>query len=323
MLRRFVLVVLLLLAFAGTSRAGEFVRGDNGYYFRPGSTVAYEDAGYWYKDWYFVRGCYGQCGYWAYQWLWYADYRQVKLVPGTPGLKERVLRMAADRDQTILEYQTTVGLIEKLGLNVNVENYGNGLFPAYSQQRMYQAQVSSYATRVDAYGQDPNYDIVNQQIGRNTERSMELAAQIAAPLAEWRGTYERVAIARSKDATAVQLAQALTPKSTTIETRSSTVGPARLQLRQPVRAAVRLAAASSCIECHAGQGQAVKSFDIASYDPATADDELVMRVRKYIRPAKDPNTNHCPPGKQLDAQAMSDLLVGGEPKEPRKEIDPP
>jgi|GEM_PF-6073491 len=312
-MRRIALALLLLLVCAVPAMAGEFVYRD-GYYFRPGSTQAYEDRGYWWQDWYQARDCYGRY-YWAYTWKWHYDYRPVKLDVYAEDFPTKALAVAAARDKLVLTGKNNLDLVDKLGLHFNVENYGNGMFPPrlYGQQT-YQANVQTQT--VDVYGKDPNYDLVIQALSRNSDRSADLTGQVIGGLADFRNTYERVAIARAQGKTAVELARELAPRSAHIETK--TYGSVKSNaggLTNDIRQAVRGSARNECAKCHADQGTAVAAFDVTKYDPATADDETMTRMRKYIGPAKDLNKNHCPPGKLLSADQRDELLFGPAAKE--------
>jgi cytochrome c553 len=162
------------------------------------------------------------------------------------------------------------------------------------------------------YGADPDWNLVIQALARGEERSSERTREIMGGLADFRGTFERVAIARTDKEARIGVAQALAPKSTHIETRSATVGPARIggAVDGPVRAAVKLAAAGKCIECHADQGKQVKAFDITKYDVLTADAAQRNKVFAYVAPGGKP---HCPPGKQLSQAEINELTIAPEP----------
>ncbi len=304
--------LLLVLCLSEKAQGGEFVRGNNGYYFRPGSSQAYTDAGYWYKDWYFVKGCYGQCGYWTYTWAWYSDYKPVKLDIYSRDISSQALAMAADRDQMVLTSAANLAIIDRLGLNVNIPNYGQGIFQgriAYNVPEVLAVQSQT----VDTYGNTLDINLVNQAIERGIARNQDLTGQMFNLFGPSIGAYERTSLARESRLTSVGIAQALAPKSTNIERKSYQIGPARMQaaIDGPAgQAALQLTAAAKCASCHAGQGEQVAAFDITKYDPLTADDETSSKVKKYIRPTADLNKHHCPPGKQLGQTDMAELIFG-------------
>lgn len=303
-----IIAALILLVCAAFASASEYVLKD-GYYFRGGSSQAYER----YTDYYWVNGYYAydsyRCKYVWYPGYWqgYYAYKPVKLDVYADDFATQALKVAAARDKFVLQSQANLALVDKLGLNVYIPNYGAGLFRSYGNQ--YYAPTSIYEQRVDVYGVELDPNIVTQGINRAIDRTQEQVVQLANVNGLALGTYERINIARENRKAAVGVAQALAPKSTHIETKSVQVGPARIQ---GAVGNVRIAAANACVSCHAGDGANVKAFDISRYDPATADGATIERVFKYIRTGSDP---HCPPGKQLTADQIAELII---PKEGAK-----
>lgn len=328
------LVALCLFAAAPSAEAGEYSY-DGKYYWRAG--VAYYDAGYWYQEpyeYYYTSscGCYRYKAT-AYKWVWYPVYKPVKLDVKAKDIDEQLVDMAVRRDAAILamaardrKSANTLALADKLGLNVAIPNYAEGVFPLArlgSYSSSYHAghtaalvvPTAYFQQTVDAFGQVD----INSFMGaaaKYIERSQEVTAvadgNFSARIAQAMEGQRAVAEINAKAAGAIAFAKAVAPSpSTKIETRvlqfgtvKAGPGPDVPVQPQAQLAFHRIAVVQSCIECHSGpKAQGAPAFDITRYHPATATPEEEDRVLKYLTNA-DPK-KRCP----KDGEALTEAQV--------------
>lgn len=331
------LMFAALLFFSATpsAEASEY-EYDGKYYWRAG--VAYYDTGYWYQQ-YYTAYTYSACGcykypYYTYKWVWYPVYTPVKLDVKAKDIDEQLVDMAIRRDAKVLamaardrKAANTLALADKLGLNVAIPNYGEGVFPLTrlgSYSSSYHAGQTAALVVPTVYFQQ-TVDAFNQQLDVNgymgaaakyIERSQEVTAvadgNFSARIAQAMEGQRAVAEINAKAAGAIAFAKAVAPSpSTKIETRvlqfgtvKAGPGPDAPVQPQAQLAFHRIAVVQSCIECHSGpKAQGAPAFDITRYHPATATPEEEDRVLKYLTNA-DPK-KRCP----KDGEALTEAQV--------------